>query len=528
MENSPRLSASPKDRRLARPRPLTPGLVDRSSLPWRRVIPPWVVSGVVHACMLAILLIFTIPREHDAAIALPTVIETKVEDSTPAPNLEETLIGLDPDIPTQFDMPRIEVHSVPGPVNPGEAIGLKSGPRVPPASIPPPAGLGPAPGQGGGVDAANPGKGSLIELPGGLSGGMMRPGGFGGRSGSTREQLLREGGGNRESEAAVARGLLWLSKHQATDGHWSLDAFDKDGHCNCTGRGLSNDIAATAFGLLPMLGAGQTHRPSADKSNAYSGNVGRALKYLMSRQNRQGDYGGGMYAHGLATIAICEAYGMTADPALGKSAQRAINFIVAAQSDNGGWRYQPREGGDTSVVGWQVMALKSAQMAGLDVPAKTLVGASRWLDSCASADGGAYGYQRPEEASPSMTAVGLLCREYLGWGPRNPGLITGVNNLKATPPASADTIYYTYYATQVMHHMGGEAWAFWNPKVRDYLISKQDRGAKKPHEAGSWDSSKDQWGHAGGRIMTTSLSLLTLEVYYRHLPLYRRDQVTPQ
>src|SRR5205823_4456771 len=101
------------------------------------------------------------------------------------------------------------------------------------------------------------------------------------------------------------------------------------------------------------------------------------------KQGRDGSFGGGMYAHGLAAIAMCEAYGMTSDPVLRGSAQRAIDFIRAAQSDNGGWRYQPREGGDTSVVGWQVMALKSGQMAGLivdDSRNPTLARASRWLD----------------------------------------------------------------------------------------------------------------------------------------------------
>jgi hypothetical protein len=527
MENNTPISAPPpKERHPTRARRVALGAGDRLSYSWRRLIPPWVISGTVHLGLLLALLLFTVPHQGEPAATSPTVIETKVEDNPPAANLEETVVGLDPPIPTQFNMPRIEVHSVPGPVTPSEAIGLKGGPNVPPASIPPPMGLGT--GQGGGLDAAGVGKGSLSGLPGGVSAGILRPGGFGGRSGSTREQLVREGGGNRESEAAVARGLLWLSKHQAPDGHWSLDFFDRDGHCNCGGHGISNDIAATALGLLPMLGAGQTHRPSSDKANSYARNVERALKFLMSRQNRHGDYGGGMYAHGLATIAISEAYGMTSDPALGKSAQRAINFIVTAQSAKGGWRYQPGEDGDTSVVGWQVMALKSAQIAGLDVPAKTLAGASRWLDSCASPDGGSYGYVRPEEGRPSMTAVGILCRQYLGWGPRNPSLIAGVGKLKTTPPAEANTVYYTYYATQVMHHVGGEAWAFWNPKVRDYLIATQDRGTKKPHQAGSWDPSKDEWGTPGGRIMVTSLSLLTLEVYYRHLPLYRRDQVTQQ
>src|SRR5262245_1274699 len=122
-----------------------------------------------------------------------------------------------------------------------------------------------------------------------------------------------------------------------------------------------------------------------------------------------------MYGHGLATIALCEAYGLTADPNLKRSAQSAINFIVQAQDPvSGGWRDRPREGGATSVFGWQVMALKAGQMAGLSVPRITLRGAEKWLDSVQEADGkGGHGYTS-REPTPTMTAVGLLCREYLG------------------------------------------------------------------------------------------------------------------
>src|SRR5262249_8770620 len=150
---------------------------------------------------------------------------------------------------------------------------------------------------------------------GGMNGAMI-PGGWGGRSGSTREQLVREGGGNEESEAAVAAGLKWLVQHQASDGHWSLDGFHQHGHCNCKGNGQNNDIAATAFGLLPLLGAGEIH---TNAKALYGKNVDRALSYLMRKQNGEGSYGGGMYAHGLATIAVCEAYGMTGDSRLRNS-----------------------------------------------------------------------------------------------------------------------------------------------------------------------------------------------------------------
>src|SRR5205085_9748170 len=112
----------------------------------------------------------------------------------------------------------------------------------------------------------------------------------------------------------------------------------------------------------------------------------------------------------------------TADPMLKRPAQSAINYIVAAQDpQSGGWRYQPRQGGDTSVFGWQMMALKSGQRAGLNVPQATLDGASRWLDSCETTDGGGFGYTGPGDF-PAMSAVGLLCRHDLGTPWRNPKL----------------------------------------------------------------------------------------------------------
>jgi hypothetical protein len=235
-----------------------------------------------------------------------------------------------------------------------------------------------------------------------------------------------------------------------------------------------------------------------------------------------------MYAHGLATIALCEAYALSADPALKAPAQKAIDYIIAAQEPaGGGWRYQPRSGNDTSVTGWQLMALKSGQMGGLKVGNRVMNGAEKWLDSVEAKDGTGYGYVGPQK-TPTMTAVGLLCRQYMGWSPRNPRLRDGIAYLgKHTPGTNAElkSMYFNYYATQVMHHMGGKDWTDWNPKMRDLLVNAQDQGKdeKHAHQAGSWDPKGDAHGAQGGRLMQTSLSLLTLEVYYRHLPIYRRD-----
>ena len=248
--------------------------------------------------------------------------------------------------------------------------------------------------------------------------------------------------------------------------------------------------------------------------------------YLIKKQDKDGYYGGDMYAHGIATIAMCEAYGLTADNLLKLSAQKAIWYIENSQDPaGGGWRYGPRQPGDTSVTGWQLMALKSGQMAGLTIKADTLKKVEKYLDSCESTNKGGYGYTPGGGETITMTAVGLLCRQYLGVNPRNPGLLQGVQRVEKTPPTSGN-IYYLYYATQVMHHMGGDSWDKWNKGpaldgkggIRDFLISAMDKGTANPDTEGSWVLAG-----AEGRLMSTSLALLTLEVYYRHLPLYRRD-----
>jgi hypothetical protein len=282
----------------------------------------------------------------------------------------------------------------------------------------------------------------------------------------------------------------------------------------------TNDIAATALGLLPLLAAGKTHKPGKD--NGYDKVVDKGLKFLLRSQDKNGYFGISMYAHGLATIAICEAYSLSQDPVLRRPAQSAVNLIINTQHETGGWRYGPsKQPGDMSISGWQIMAIKSAQMAGLDVPSVTVVRAKAFLNSCANQDEG-YGYVAGSTSSPRMTAVALLCRQYMeNWGPAHPRLIKSINaHLKTNPPSRQD-VYYYYYATQVMHHFGGEAWRDWNEKMRESLIQKQDI-TNGPNQ-GSWSAAGDPFGRPGGRLMMTSLNLLTLEVYYRYLPLYQRD-----
>jgi hypothetical protein len=279
--------------------------------------------------------------------------------------------------------------------------------------------------------------------------------------------------------------------------------------------------------LLPFLGAGHTH--TVDKygeRNKYAKQVLGGLRFLTRSMRRDGGMNqptGRMYDHGLASIVLCEAYGMTQDRALLKPAERSLAFIVMAQDPlGGGWRYEPQMPGDTSVVGWQLMAIKSGQMAYLRVPQRTIDGASRFLDSVALDEGSGYGYVDPNHVTEATSAVGLLCRMYLGWKRENPALTRGVQALSAIEPSTSN-MYFNYYATQVLHHYEGPLWTKWNEVMREYLVrSQSDRG----HETGSWYFDGDRHGsHTGGRLYCTSLAAMTLEVYYRHMPLYSKRAV---
>ncbi len=355
---------------------------------------------------------------------------------------------------------------------------------------------------------------------------------FSGRSGPTKAALVRREGGTVKSEAAVLVGLEWLARHQKGDGGWSLNY-----HPACAGAGcpiddstmMESDTAATGLALLPLLGAGHLH----NKDGKYQSTLKRGLQWLTDRQGKDGELwvGGGrttrFYSHAIATMALCEAYGLSNDEKLGIPAQRAIHWIVRMQgASDGGWRYFADEAGDTSVFGWQIMALRCGKLAGLNVPKKALARCVQYLDY-ASADPNkvTYSYMPGRRSSPIMTAEALLSRQILGWQKKHPSLIKGVALVASDLNESTDrNIYYWYYATQLLHNMRGPLWDLWNVKVRDGLVGIQIKG--EGCDRGSWspvEPQPDKWGDVGGRLYVTSMSILTLEVYYRYLPMYRED-----
>ncbi len=515
-----------------------------------RYVPAWVVSGVMHSLIVAIVLISGLLSDKKVAGGpkgdpiVASAVEEQQEPEQPPFNED---IGIDPDIPAATPSERKEDTNVEAPDNLNEAIGIPQDTMMDAAPITSIAGIGSGIDLGS-VGAAN--DGMMKEGKAG-GGGEMTIGNLRGASGATKHLLLKKGGGTNATEAAVARGLAWLAKQQVESGtnmgYWEYDV----------GSHKEWRVAATGMALLPFLAAGETNIPRPKKPRAkdvpddvpempaYHDKVARGINYLMSMQQA----GGGlvhkkgetvqMYEHGIATIALCEAAGMVGDkdPKLKDAATRAAQFIVNSQGKDGSWGYSPKSESDTSIVGWQVQALKSADISGLKVTGLKVAmkNAETFLESVmtnTSADF-SFGYRTKNAfvggatGKRNTTAVGLLCRMYMGWSPKTPALVRGVDYLKTETPAKETfNLYYLYYATQVMHFFEGPDWLkVWNPAMQNTFLKAQEMdGVNK----GSWDPKLDQpggglgMGAQTGRLGTTCLSLLTLEVYYRHLPLYDR------
>jgi hypothetical protein len=333
-------------------------------------------------------------------------------------------------------------------------------------------------------------------------------------------------GGSPETEAAVQAALLWLTENQSADGHWSARQHEAGRATTIDGRdrrnaGIEADSAMTGLALLALLASGHTHRDGAHAQNVQSG-----LEYLLSVQAADGNMAGGadafarMYSHAIGTFALSEAYGMTGDVRLRDAVRRAIAYTIAAQDagGGGGWRYRPGDPGDTSQLGWQLMALKSAELAGIPIPDATRQGIVRYLQSVATGTyGGLASYRPNEQVTCTMTAEALVCWQFLGLAREHPA-----NNeagdflLGQLPGPGTVNVYYWYYGTLATFQLQGDYWRRWNAALRTQLLATQHKSGPL---AGTWDPDA-AWGGYGGRIYSTSLSTLCLEVYYRFLPLY--------
>jgi hypothetical protein len=347
---------------------------------------------------------------------------------------------------------------------------------------------------------------------------------------SNRRENARQFGGNEQSERSVEASLRWLASVQNRDGHWDAKAFGA-GRVKIDENGVDRDYAGrdadsgvTALCVLAFLGAGYTH-----EEGQYSDTVDRALRWLIGQQKSDGNLGADAghfamhYCHAIATYAIAEAYGMQNDPTsntmLREPLLRGVRYILSIQDPDGGWRYLKGQKSDISMTGWQLMALKSAEIAGVNIPRSAKADVVSFLKARSLGTyGGLAGYREEMPPSATMTAEAMFCKQMLGMRRDNAAAREAAEYLLARLPVRTSfNEYYWYYGTLAMYQFGGEGWNTWNAAIRDLLISEQRTDGEN---AGSWDPV-GPWAQYGGRIYSTALSTLCLEVYYRFLPLYQ-------
>jgi hypothetical protein len=308
------------------------------------------------------------------------------------------------------------------------------------------------------------------------------------------------------------------------------------------------DTGLTGLCLLAFLGAGYTHL-SRDVYDGISFGqvVKKAQLWLFANQDTDGCLGGRsapkyMYNHTIAALALCEAYGMTSAPPIKEPAQKGIDFIIAAQNPGMAWRYTSRSGeNDSSVTGWAVMALKSAEISGLSVPASGYAGARAWLDEVTAADND-VGYNSKDSVGQvvvpnkndgyadhdSLVAIAIMSRIFMDKKKEDPRLKGGVARLlKDLPSLDGPKMdyYYWYYASLALFQYdgpGGPMWKTWNEPMKNTLVTNQ-KTAKDGCMNGSWDPI-DRWGFEGGRVYSTAVNTLTLEVYYRYANVFGGDR----
>ena len=344
-----------------------------------------------------------------------------------------------------------------------------------------------------------------------------------------RLAIARARGGSEDTERAVQAALKWLAMVQGEDGRWDASRYGS-GQPNFEGghdrgrAGLNADTATTGLALLAFLGSGHTHL-----NGEYVKTIRNGLTFLKQAQRarRDGSLAGdatgfaAMYCHGIATLAISEAYSLTGDTDLRDSVEHAIRYTLESQDfTRGGWRYSPGQPGDTSQLGWQLMGLTSVHYSRLPMPATmsrkmnaTWERSSYFLDSVSSGSHrGLAAYRPGYRPSPAMTAEAALCRLFLGT-PTNSSLISEAANYIVTdlPGSGRVNYYYWYYGTLALYHLQDHRWQRWNSAVKRELLRLQTFD-------GSWNANS-VWGTSGGKVYSTAIAALTLEVYYRYRPL---------
>jgi len=399
------------------------------------------------------------------------------------------------------------------------------------------------------VDLGGDGHVGTMGIGGGGMAGM-----FGSRGGGKKRAIAKYGG--KGTLTAVDRGLEWLKRHQCPDGGWGPQDYAdqcKGANTKCKeGVGTMSNMSAhgtaklglTGLGVLCFLGAGYTH-----KSGKYKQVVEKALGFILAGQQpggyfgaEKGGYPGPEYGHGICALALAEAYGMTKDRKLKKPLERTVKYLLKAQHPGGAWGYPLRNMvNDTTVSAYIIMALKDAKLSGIKADySKAFKGFHRHLENvCIGKHKGIGAYRKGWHTGGgvgphSATGIAMMCRMFLGAKRDDPAIKEGIKYLsdegtkwKTSGLIPGDEgIYYVYYTSLGMFQHGGKEWKKWNKQMKPELLKAQIKGGCAD---GSWPVAnareipgfKNWHERLAGKVYATTLTILTLEVYYRYSPLFR-------
>jgi len=488
-----RTAIKPPEHAPARPRPAEMAISRASSPPLAAPAPPPLL-----------------PTKPASPSPPPLIAPDRVVASDPPPIPQFTDLLPDNDGPAEATTAS---DAATAPVNPLREPGHETA-SLPAESAPPPKA----------TDSGQQFTASTGGIPRRLGDGREVPEPLRARVAADRLQAAQPFGASPRTEAAVAAALEWLASAQSGDGRWDADAFGAGretrtlGH-DRRGAGAQADTGVSGLALLAFLGNGETHLEGKHRENVQHG-----LEFLLASQAESGSLAGNaeffaaMYCHGIATLALSEAYALSGDERLLPGLKRALQYTIEAQHHGGGWRYQPYDAGDMSQFGWQLMSLKSAELGGIPVPNATRTRMVSFLRSCSSGRSrGLAAYRPTDRVSRTMTAEALVCRYFLE-AENSPAAIDQAAEflLEERPGEGQANYYYWYYGTVAMFQRQGDDWTRWNAALQSELLHRQRWDGTA---VGSWDPD-DQWGGYGGRVYSTSLATLSLEVYYRYLPLH--------
>ncbi len=312
-----------------------------------------------------------------------------------------------------------------------------------------------------------------------------------------------------EKTGSIIQGALkWLASQQLPNGAWGSSGEEK-----------RHPIAMTGYTLMAFQAGGQL-----PGEGEFGKNVNAGIKFLLDSCGPDGLFtdsnsGQYMYGHGVAAIALAEAYGETRIPSMRAKLEKIIRVILTSQNREGGWRYRPvANDADISVTVLQVVALRAAKNAGLDVPQKTIDNAVKYVKSCYHERSGGFAYQPGREPGFARTAAAIYSLQVCGLYD-DKMVKAGSEYLLQNQKTKQEWFTYgNFYAAPAQYMIGGEIWAKWYKKIKDIL----EGAVKRQGDVYYWEPRLDQGRGGVGEVYCSAVYTMILAMPYHYIPLYQR------